>query len=123
MTQEQLKARLADLQRMVRAENIDADTLRPIAYATAAVELIGELLIDIKRMADAAEQPSQHFHPPEGSVLNAVGATVRIEPLVPEADDAAIARAADALNGWVEGGPATRKEAVRLVLSSISGKV
>lgn len=62
------------------------------ALVLAGVELAGELLLDVKRIADAAGPPSHlHLHCPDGSVLSAAGDAVRIEPWLPPEHDVASA--------------------------------
>lgn len=57
------------------------------AAVRAGIVIATELLLDIKRIAEAAGPPIHlHFHCPEGSVLNAVGDSVRIEPWSPPAE-------------------------------------
>lgn len=60
------------------------------AAARAAVVIVTELVLDIKRIAEASGPPvHRHFHCPDGSVLNAIGDTVRIEPWLPPEHDVA----------------------------------
>lgn len=56
------------------------------ALLLSGIAIVGELLLDVKRIADASGPPvHMHFHCPDGSTLDAEGDTVKIAPWFPPA--------------------------------------
>lgn len=84
----ELKARIdAVTQALEAATQVDAQSASNKIFGAlllTGIAVVGEMLLDVKRIADAAGPPVHlHFHCPDGSVLNAAGDVVKIEPWFP----------------------------------------
>lgn len=84
MDQSELRAKLDEVLALVAKEMPVAKTPEEVKFASfllIGLSLGGELLLDIKRIADGAENPIHHFHAHDNQVLSAIGNIVCIKPL------------------------------------------